>query len=43
MIKKKVKGNSTTTYLSENDDVFLDGLKFDDCRSILANCFKSIE
>ena len=34
--------NSTTSF-SEKDNVLLEGLKSDDCRSILANCFKNIQ
>ena len=38
--KKKKREDSSTTSFSEIDDVFLERLKSDDCRSILANCFK---
>ena len=40
---KKMREDSSTTTFSENDDVFHKGLKSDDCRSILANCFKNIQ
>ena len=40
---KKMRGDGSTKSSSENDDVFLEGLKSDDCRSILANCFKNIQ
>ena len=40
---KKMREDSSTTSFSENDDAFLEGLKSDDCRSILANCFKNIQ
>ena len=39
---KKMRIDSLTTSFSENDHVFLEGLKSDDCCSILANCFKNI-
>ena len=41
--KKKKREDSSTTSFSENDDVSLEGLKSDDCRSILTNCFKNIQ
>ena len=40
---KKMREDSSTTSFSENDDVFQEGLKSDDCRRILANCFKNIQ
>ena len=40
---KKKREDSSTTCFSENDDVFLEGLKSENFRSILANCFKSIQ
>ena len=40
---KKKREDSSTTSFSENDDVFLEGLKSDDFRSILANCFQNIQ
>ena len=40
---KKMREDSSTTSFSGNDDVFLEGLKSDDFRSILANCFKNIK
>ena len=38
-----MRENSSTTSFSENYDVFLEGLKSDDFRSISANCFKNIQ
>ena len=40
--KKKMIVDSSTISFSEND-VFVEGLKSDDCRSILANCFKNMQ
>ena len=40
---KKKREDSSTTSFSENGDVFLEGLKSDGCRSILANYFKNIQ
>ena len=40
---KKKREDSSTTSFSENDDVFLEGLKSDDFRRILANCFQNIQ
>ena len=39
---KKMIVDSSTISFSEND-VFVEGLKSDDCRSILANCFKNMQ
>ena len=39
---QKMRKDSSTTSFLENEDVFLEGLKSDDCRSSLANCFKNI-
>ena len=39
MIQKKEKIAS----FSENDNIFLEGLKSDNCRSVLANRFKNIQ
>ena len=41
--KKKEREDSSTTSFSENDNVFLEGLKSNDCCSILVNCFKTIQ
>ena len=40
--KKKMRKNSSTASVSVNDDIFLEGLKSDICRSILANYFENI-
>ena len=40
---KKMREDSSTTSFSENDDAFLEGLKSDDCRNILPNCFTNIQ
>ena len=40
---KKVREDSSNTSFSENYAIFLERLKSDDCRSILANCFKHIQ
>ena len=40
---KKMREDISTTKFSENCDLFLQRLKSDDCRSILANCFKNIQ
>ena len=40
---KKMREDSSTTSFSEKNDVFLEGLKSDDCCTILANCFKNIK
>ena len=42
MIPKKLREDSSTTSFSEND-VFLEGLKSDDCRSTLVICFTNIQ
>ena len=39
---KKMREDSSAINFSENDDVFLEGLKYDDCCSNLANCLKNI-
>ena len=41
MIPKKLREDSSTTSFSEN--VFLEGLKSDDCRSTLVICFTNIQ
>ena len=41
--KKREREDSSTTSFSENDNVFLEGLKSNDCCSILVNCFKTIQ
>ena len=38
---KKMREDSSAINFSENDDVFLGGLKYDDCCSNLANCLKN--
>ena len=43
MIQKKRERDSSTTSFSENDNVFLEGLKSNDCCSILVNYFKTIQ
>ena len=40
--KKKMRKNSSTASVSVNDDIFLEGLKSDIFRSILANYFENI-
>ena len=42
MTPKKLREDSSTTSFSEND-VFLEGLKSDDCRSTLVICFTNIQ
>ena len=37
-----MRKNSSTASVSVNDDIFLEGLKSDICRSILANYFENI-
>ena len=39
---KKMREDSSAINFSENDDVFLGGLKYDDCCSNLANCLENI-
>ena len=37
-----MREDRSTTIFSENDELFIEGLKSDDCRSILANRYKNI-
>ena len=39
---KKMREDSLTTSFSEKNDVSLEGLKSDDCCTILANCVDNI-
>ena len=41
--KKKLKETTSASIMTEECDVFNDGLDNEDCRGILLNCLKNLE